>query len=226
MKKSILWATSAFLLFINFSNAQVKRFYFTSGGELIFSSAKVSGPEENGDANLRFTGFINFNSLLHYNVSKGVGFYSGMELQNVGFIYKSKIDESTTKFRTYNFGIPIGVKLGAVDKVHFFAAYSIEAPIHYKEKVFIKNEVSHTKSEWFSKNSPKYNHALSAGVQLPHGLGIKVKYYLNNFFSEAVAERHGSDNSQENMISDAHLFYLSLTYNVFKSKRVTFNPFY
>jgi hypothetical protein len=225
MGKGLLMCLLLFVLNENFSTAQVKRFYFTSGGELIFSSAFLENDGKKEDANLRFTGFINFNSLLHYNVSKHIGFYSGMELQNIGFIYKSAENESKTKFRTYNLGIPIGFKIGSLDKACFYTAYSLEVPIHYKEKSFVRNEVSHNISEWFSEKTPSFVHALSAGIQLPHGLGIKAKYYFSNFFSRNYLSREGD---QSNFIhpDEANLFYFSITYNVFKSRRVTFNPFY
>jgi hypothetical protein len=213
------------LFFATQSNAQVKKFYFTSGGELMFSSAKVVNNGKKGGSVVRFTGFINFNSLLHYNFSNKFGFFSGMELQNVGFIYRAPGSETKDIYRSYNFSVPSGIKFGKMDKIYCYATYAIEKPIHYQEKIFVKNELSHNVSEWFSTRTPEFMHSLSLGVQFPKGIGIKAKYILTGFFNKDFREISNGTLDKPYQNFDSRMFYISVTYNVLRTKRLSFNPF-
>jgi hypothetical protein len=207
------------------SRAQIRKFYYTSGGELMFSSARIDKNGTKGGGVVRFTGFVNFNSLLHFNFSDKVGIYSGLELQNIGFIYKTPDGESKDVFRSYNLSIPSGLKFGRMDKIYFYTAYAIEKPVHYKEKVFVKNEVSHNVSEWFSKRTPIFQHSISLGVQLPKGIGVKAKYIFTGFFNKDFREIRNGNSTMPYQNFDANVFYISVTYNVLRTRRLSFNPF-
>jgi hypothetical protein len=207
------------------ANGQVRKFYFTSGGELMFSSAKIENKGVKGGSVVRFTGFINFNSLLHFNFSNKVGFFSGMELQNVGFIYKAPGSENKDIYRSYNFSVPSGLKFGLMDKVYGYASYAIEKPIHYQEKVFVKNELSHDVSEWLSTRTPVLMHSVSLGVQFPKGIGIRAKYILTGFLNKDFREINNGTTVRPYQNFDARVFYISVTYNLLKTRRLSFNPF-
>jgi hypothetical protein len=225
MSKVIYIGLILFGLLSTESVAQIRKFYYTSGGELMFSSASINKNGTKGGGTVRFTGFINFNSLLHFNFSNKVGIYSGLELQNIGFIYKAPDGRSKDIYRSYNFSVPSGLKFGRMDGIYFYAAYAIEKPIHYKEKVFVKNEQSHNVSEWFSKRTPDLMHSLSVGVQLPKGIGIKAKYIFTGFFNKDFKEISNGIPLYPYQNLNANVFYISVTYNVLKTRRLSFNPF-
>jgi len=70
-----------------------------------------------------------------YDINNNFGLLFGAAIRNVGFIYNVQDGTGTKKkFRNYDFGIPVGVKVGNMRKTFFFAGYEIEFPLNYKEK--------------------------------------------------------------------------------------------
>ena len=69
---------------------------------------------------MRWAPVLNLNFYGNYDFSNGFGVFSGFTLRNVGYISDFKGDsaiyfsstEVRKKFRTYNIGVPIGIKLG------------------------------------------------------------------------------------------------------------------
>ncbi|MCR9081448.1 MAG: hypothetical protein NXH89_03450, partial [Cyclobacteriaceae bacterium] len=89
--------------------------YWSSGGEWIFSTGNVEGQNNV----VRWSPVINLQNFLNFDRSQNFGWFTGVNLRNVGFIY----DESPSirkKFRTYNLGVPLGLKFGNLDKTFVF----------------------------------------------------------------------------------------------------------
>ena len=123
------------------SKASQSKVYVTSGGELIFSLANI---EQNGTSEgsmLRFSPVINLQAMLNKDFSQNFGVFTGLALRNVGYIsgdYKDPSNDLTykKKFRSYNLGIPVGLKVGNLDKTFFYGGYEIEFAMAYKEKTY------------------------------------------------------------------------------------------
>jgi len=217
--KQILLLFVAFLITSNIAVAQGD-FYTTSGGEIILSFATI---DNNGNANgniVRFSPVFNGQFYGNYDLNKNFGLLFGAAIRNVGFIYDTPSDSyfegKKMKFRNYNFGIPVGIKVGNMNKAYFFAGYEIEFPFVYKEKAF-ENEMKTKFSVWFSKRVPAYYHTVFAGVQFPYGISLKFKYYLSEFFNQDYIK---TDGSQPYKGLKANVFYFSISTSLFKGTQV------
>ena len=220
MKKISIFIIT-FILFASITNAQDK-FYTTSGGEMIFSFATIN---DNGSANgniVRWSPVFNAQFYGNYDVTNNIGLLFGAAIRNVGFIYEpsssseSEFAGTKKKFRNYDFGIPVGIKVGKMNKAFFFAGYEIEFPFNYKEKTFI-NEQKTKFNVWFSDRVPSYYHTVFAGVQFPYGLSLKFKYYLTGFFNQNYTEDNGH---QPYKNIEANVFYFSLSSSLFRGSEV------
>jgi hypothetical protein len=203
--------------------AQDDKIYTTTSGELIFSFATINdaGNEEGGI--MRFSPAINIQNWLNFDRSEKIGFFTGLSVRNVGFIYD--VDETTRKkYRTYNVGIPVGVKIGNLSDMFLFFGYELEIPVNYKEKTFIDEDKDDKKNIWFTDRVPTVNHSLMAGIHLPYGATIKFKYYLTNFFDddfEASDGQGGTYKPYQNL--DVNIFYFSLSFGLLKDTNFYYN---
>ena len=109
MKKIIL-PILASLLFIS-AQSQTK-IYNSSSGEMIFSFATIKKGGNEIGSNLRWSPVFNLQSLVNYDLTPRFGFFHGLAIRNVGFIYNVPGTDTMMKYRTYNLGIPVGIKLG------------------------------------------------------------------------------------------------------------------
>jgi hypothetical protein len=212
--------TTLFIISISFSSifAQAKivsagtKPYFTSGGEWIFST----GTLPNNNNVLRFSPVINIQNLLNFDQSESFGWFTGINIRNVGFIF----DESASvrkKVRNYNLGIPIGVKLGQLDNRFFFAGYELEIAMNYRERTFVDEVRDRKFNVWFSDRVNTLQHALFIGYTLPKGTSIKAKYYLNSFFNQGFNASDGNGGTFQPYAGlDANIFYISLNFALFK----------
>ncbi|MDL5048730.1 hypothetical protein QQ054_22210 [Oscillatoria amoena NRMC-F 0135] len=192
--------------------AQDKKVYTTTSGELIFSFADISlnGSEEGSV--LRFSPVVNIQNWVNIDRSDKFGLFTGLSLRNVGVIYDE--DEFTRiKARTYNVGIPVGVKLGNLSGKFLFFGYELEIPVNYKEKIFIDEDKDDKKNIWFSDRVNLINHSLMAGVQLPYGATLKFKYYLTNFYNKDFETSNGKPYENTNI----NVFYFSLSFGLLKN---------
>lgn len=191
--------------------------YTTTGGEMIFSFATI---DNNGNSNgniMRWSPVFNFQIYGNYDLNDNIGFIFGAGIRNVGFIYDVQDGTGTKKkFRNYDIGIPVGVKVGNLGKIFFFGGYEIEFPFNYKEKTFI-NEEKTKFNVWFSKRVPAYYHTVFAGVQFPYGVTLKFKYYLSEFFNQNYTENNGN---QPYKGFEANVFYFSIGTSLFKGHDV------
>jgi hypothetical protein len=221
MKKIITLAAFCFLFTV--SSFGQNKSYITSGMEIIFSEATINDTQ-NPDASstLRFAPIISVQSMLNIDMSEKFGLFTGLGYRNVGYIYDSYTTrdpqaEITTpikkKFRTYNIGIPVGIKLGNLNNLFFYGGYEIEFPFVYKEKTFnTADEKEQTDVYWFSNRSENIQQSWLVGVQLPYGMNIKFKYYFTEFHNQ---------NFEANGVKpyaglNSKIWYISLTANLFK----------
>jgi hypothetical protein len=196
--------------------------YFTSGCEIIFSEAIISDANRsNAVSTLRFAPIISLQSMVNVDMSKKLGLFTGLAVRNVGYIYdnySTVVPEGVTdikkKFRTYNIGVPIGVKIGNLDGLFFYGGYEIEFPYVYKEKTFnTAGEKENSQVYWFSNRTNNLQQSWLVGIQFPYGMNVKFKHYFTEFHNQ---------NFEANGIKpykglESKIWYISLTANLFKN---------
>jgi hypothetical protein len=221
MKKIICLASLiiSFSLFAFSQSEQNKsKAYVTTGGELIFSFANV---EQNGNSNgspLRFSPVVNLQVMLNKDINKSFGVFTGLALRNVGYIMHDYIDPKDSlsykkKFRSYNLGIPLGFKIGNLDKIFFYGGYEIEVALSYKEKTYDASDKIDKITGWFSDREEIFQHGFLVGLQFPRGANLKFKYYLNEFNNQDYVNNAGLKPYGG---LKAHIFYISLNFFLFK----------
>lgn len=186
--KYLIFASAFFILMP--ANAQSeKRMYTITSAEVIFSFAdiKLRIDQHKQPSTLRFSPGVNLQCWVNKDLSAKVGFFTGLAIRNVGFSYRitEPLYEVEMTHRTYNLGLPIGIKVGNLSKFFLYAGYELELPIHYKEKTSLES-VSDTK-EWFSDRVQPMAHSFMAGVQAPFGVSLKFKYYVSEFMNQDYA---------------------------------------
>lgn len=211
-----------FVLFSTLAFAQEKKVYTTTSGELIFSFAAITSNGSDQSSVLRFSPVFNIQNWVNIDQSEHFGLFTGLSVRNVGLIY----DDPTVagvriKARTYNLGIPVGIKLGKLSDKSIFLGYEFEVPLHYKEKIFINDEKEDKATIWFTNRVPSVNHSLMAGIQLPYGATLKFKYYLTKFFSDGY--RPSDDLGVQYAAVDANVFYFSLNFGLLKDTGFYYN---
>ncbi|HEY3403949.1 MAG TPA: hypothetical protein VGK59_11210 [Ohtaekwangia sp.] len=185
--------------------------YVTSGGELIFSASNYDG-----DGAIRFSPVINIQNLVNFDRTESFGFFTGLSVRNIGFIYDES-DAVRKKVRTYNLGIPVGIKVGKLDGRFIYLGYELEIPLNYKEKTFINEDKEDKFNTWFSERTPGVYHTVMVGLQLPYGSNIKFKYYLTPFFDDSY---DGVNQDGTPIVyPDVNVFYVSLNYALFKNEK-------
>jgi hypothetical protein len=208
-----------------FSGYSQSKNYVVPGVEMIFSFANIKDQGISETSTMRWAPVLNVESVLHRDINPHLGLFTGIAIRNVGYIYDNYTypDEEQVykkKFRSYNLGIPLGVKFGDLDKLFFFAGYEIELPFIYKEKTFENDSKETTISGWFSSRQNLFQHGLMGGVQFPHGLGVKFKYYLSEFHNQDYSDPAGI---QPYSGLDSHIFYVSINFKLFFNKKY-YNP--
>lgn len=223
MKLKALVLIGAIICIAPSINAQVKS-YATMGGEIIFSFADIDNNNIPADNIVRFSPVFNLQVYGNFDFGKHFGLLVGGSIRNVGFI-NGNVDPDNSgvkkKYRTYNLGIPIGFKLGNVNKFFFFGGYELEFPFHYKEKTFVNGSKLDTKvSTWFSGRVPTIYNSVFAGVQFPYGFNLKFKYYFTNFFDESYTQIVDGVATMPYQNYKANIFYVSLSFSLFRNSSV------
>lgn len=196
--------------------AQVKSYTSTSG-EMIFSFANITDKGSKEASNLRWSPVFNIQALRNHNFGRAVGLFYGIGIRNVGFIYETPNSDTMHKYRTYNVGIPIGIKLGNMEGFFFYGGYEFESPFHYKEKLFISDKKEDVTGYWFNhKFVQGVNHAVFAGINFKRGFNLKFKYYLNNFFNKNATRTVAGVQTMPFKDLDVNVFYIALDWNMFK----------
>lgn len=197
--------------------------YTTTSGELIFSFASINNPGGEEGSIMRFSPVVNIQNWVNIDKTDKFGLFTGLSVRNVGFIYDVN---STTrmKYRTYNVGIPVGVKIGNLSDKFLFFGYELEIPVHYKEKTFINEDKEDKDGIWFSKRVNTFNHSVMAGIQLPYGATLKFKYYLTNFFNKDYEASDDQGNLYKPYANaDVNVFYFSLSFGLLKNADFYYN---
>lgn len=215
MKKRV-FAFILSALIIQGAFAQTKVFSSTTG-EMIFSFADIQKNGSKVDSKLRWSPVFNWQGLVNYDFTNNFGFFHGLAIRNVGFIYDQSAD-TMKKFRTYNLGIPLGIKLGNFEKGLFlFGGYEFEMPFHYKEKTFVNEDKKDKITVWFSNRTEWYTQSVFLGVNFPGGYNVKFKYYLNEFFNKNYTESNNGVQVKPFQNFNANVFYVAISYNMFKN---------
>lgn len=225
--RKLLFLAVLIISFTSFVHAQNK-VYTTVGGEMIFSFANIDYNGVAGSNIVRWTPWFNFQFYGNYDFNNHVGLIFGASIRNVGFIYDNAPnlnnigsdeydnDVIKYKFRNYDFGIPVGIKLGIFDKIFLFGGYEIEFPFWFKQKTFINGVKQDNKiSTWFTSRTPSYYHTFFAGIQFPHGLTLKFKYYTSEFFNENYTEIQNGATVRPYKGLKANIWYFSLCFDLF-----------
>lgn len=202
-------------------SARAQKLYTVSGGEIIFQSASVEKKTNVGNAsvntNLRFTLFFHLGEYLHYDFGDHVGIFSGLGIRNVGFITDE--GDTTAKFRTYNLGMPLAIKIGSFKKNLFlFGGAEYEWMFHFKQKTFVDNTKTKYTS-WFSKHTPAFIPSVFVGLQLPAGFQFKFRYYLDNYLKEDYSYMSAPQGFNETQV-----WYISISYQIRNNKIKEYKP--
>ena len=191
--------------------------YWSSGGEMLFSFASISDNGVSEGSTLRWAPVINLQGRYNYDFGKNVGIFTGLGVHNVGYIYnnyKERTAEGLTykkKFRTYNIGLPLAIKIGDMDNLFFYGGYEIEVPFVYKEKTFDGGDKIEKITGWFSNRTQTFQHGFIAGVQFPYGFNVKFRYYMSEFHNQNFTESNGVKPYSG---LESHIMYFSVGYNL------------
>ncbi|MDP3463862.1 MAG: hypothetical protein Q8S18_13800 [Bacteroidales bacterium] len=218
-----IFFTLAILILAIHAHSQTNKWYTTSAGEIVFSFASVDNNGNESGNIMRFSPVFNFQNLLNYDVYEYVGIFTGLNLRNIGFIYDEPNTNIRKKYRSYNIGVPIGIKFGNMSGGFLYGGYEIEFPINYKEKTFENEKKTDKFNVWFSNRQPAYYHTVQVGIQFKGGTNLKFKYYLTGFFNKKFKETINSAEIKPFENFDVNVFYVSLNYNLFKNSKFN-NP--
>jgi hypothetical protein len=204
-----------------------KAMYTTTGGEWIFSWANAKWDGLDVSSITRFSPVFNFQTQVHRDMNDRFGFFSGLSMRNVGFIYDDPHNDPAGngskvrwKARAYTLGIPFGVKVGNMSGQFLFAGYEIEFPFNFKYKRFENDDKKDEQDEWFSARTPSIYHTAFIGLQTSYGTQIKFKYYLNNFFNKGYTTTDANGAPYQPYANfDANVFYVSLSFQILKGKQ-------
>lgn len=190
--------------------------YITSGGNggiLSFADVKEAGDRVNSIP--RFTLFFNYGVNYNYDFSKSAGFFSGLNIKNIGLITKD--DNIKLKRRVYTIGVPVGIKLGDLKSSNtlFFAGGELDFAFNYKEKHFVNGDKVSKFNEWFSGRTPTVMPSVFAGVQFDRHFSFKAQYYLNNFFNTSYKDDNGVEIYKD---TEAKILFITIGYH-FRPKK-------
>ncbi|MEP7128263.1 MAG: hypothetical protein ABI729_05320 [Chitinophagales bacterium] len=165
------------------SGSATTNVYTASAGETIFSWGSVDAGDENLNNIVRFSPVFNFGQQLHFDFNNTLGFYTGLDLRNVGMITHTAEDYQI-KERAYGLGLPLVIKIGNFTKnMNIGLGGELEMMFAYKQKIIIPDYSKVKNIEWFSDQVNIFNPSLLAEVKFRQGFYIRYKYYLNDFLN-------------------------------------------
>lgn len=186
------------------------KWYTTRGGDaglVSFSNVSRNGKMFNNVP--RFTFFLNGGTNFNYDFGKNAGFFTGITGKNIGIIYD---DTANTRWkrRVLAVGVPVGFKFGNLKKHNFFfMGGQADFAINYKEKKFVNGDKVEKNNDWFGKQTPVFMPSVFAGFQTNRKLGLKVQYFINNFFNQDYT----NNNAKPFAGMEANVFFLTLSYD-------------
>ena len=217
MKRTVL-LTGILIFLVSSSFGQVKT-YATTGLEVIFSMADINDNGADMSSTLRFEPVINIETMYNADLSNNFGIFSGLAIRNVGYIYDHYTDPSNEaiykkKFRSYNIGVPLGIKIGNLDRMFLYGGYEVELAWLYKERTYESGDKINTTKGWFSDRQNIFQHGFLVGVQFPYGANLKFKYYLSEFHNQDYVNAEGIMPYQG---LNSNIWYISLNFMIFRN---------
>ena len=188
-----------------------KRFYWSNGVDgALFQTSLLSRPgRSNVISTLRFSYFFNFGLHLNYDKNDRFGLFTGLGIRNLGFI--DKVKDSTIKHRVYAIDIPLGIKIGNLNKRNFaLLGGGINLPFNYKEKGFISRSHKEKMNEWFSGRTPFVMPYVFIGHSFNPGTVVRLQYYPGNFMNPSYSFSNGINTFYPYAGYDVHLMMISL----------------
>jgi hypothetical protein len=220
MKRTIYLFTMIFAL--TSTGFGQSKSYVTSGAEFIFSFADIQQSAGPASTILRFAPVINLQSMINRDVSKNFGVFSGLAVRNVGYRmegYKDPTDNLVYRkaFRSYNLGVPVGIKIGKMNNLFFYGGYELEMAVLYKEKTYEHGDKINKVTGWFSDRENIWQSSIMVGVQFPYAANLKFKYYLTEFHNQNYTNSNGVK-----LYSglQSHVFYVSLSFFLFRNAHI------
>lgn len=161
-----------------------KKFSITSSADASMLQLALLDIGNSSDiSTLRYTLFWNGGFDFNYKLSENVALFSGLAIKNLGVIIKD--DTSTSKFRTYGVGIPLGLKIGKMTDKYFIVGGGVDFPFHYKAKRWVDGRSNKVKkSEWFSDQVNPIQPFGMIGYRFGNSLKVKAHYYPANFWND------------------------------------------
>lgn len=201
------------IFFVAFATGLWAQPSITYNGEFILSFVQATDAGQKVNSLPRFTCFFHSGMQTHQDLGKAFGFFSGVNIRNIGFITVQ--DSLKLKRRSYSLGIPLAVKLGNVKKhYYFFGGAEYEMLFHYKEKQFIDGVKRAKQTEWFSDKVNTFIPSVLGGIQFPTGLQVMVKYYLNDFMNKNYSTTIAGVNTYPYRNFNSRIFYISVCSNI------------
>ena len=179
----------------------------------IFSTAIFEKPGRTRElTTLRFS-LLNIGYHFHYDFGGRFGLFTGIGIKNIGFIEKE--GDLTIKRRVYTIGVPLGIKLGNMQKGHYgFIGGGVDFPFNYREKVFVRRKDKQKFNEFFSDRTDYYMPYVFAGVSFGSATTIKVQYYQNNFLNTGYTEIDNGITRKPYSGYKANLLYITLGFDI------------
>ena len=132
----------------------------------------------------RYSTFFHIGEQFHVNLGNSFGLYTGVGVRNIGMINRLN-DTIKIKQRVYALGIPVGIKLGDMQKrVYAALGAELELFFNYKQKTFLgsgRGEKVEKFNEWFSDRTPLLSPSLFVEFNFKKGTYLKLRYYPMNF---------------------------------------------
>jgi len=226
MKKNILLL--AILMVLVNLEIGAQRIYHSNGAEIIFSGADVAYNGMDVNTNLRFTLFFHTQHHINLDLTNNLGLFTGFGIRNIGLITEDSyqnlgfmnIDSShpdynkntKIKRRSYSLGFPAALKIGSFSKHFFlFAGGEYEWMFHYKQKLFIDGEKFKFR-EWTSNRVNAWVPSLFAGIQLPQGVRLKFKYYMDDFLNPGFTGVDFGEEVDYAQFDQTGMWYISVAF--------------
>lgn len=192
----------------------------TSLDGLIFSTALIDQNNSTTAGTLRFTAFLNIGITFNLDFGDNFGGYTGIDIKNVGFIMDDPVAGGTAKYRTYNVGVPVGIKIGNMSpgRHYIFLGGGVDFPVNYKEKHFAIRDQKTKFTEWFSARNAAIMPYVFVGVSVFRALTVKIQYYPTNFFNPDFT--NNSVKPYDNINVNLLLFSLGTSLPLYRKKDI------
>jgi hypothetical protein len=218
--KNILLTLLLTVIVMVAGNSQSSPVYYSAGMEMPFSWANITDNGQDASSTMRFAPFFSFSSLTHKDFSPKAGIFGGFSVKNVGYIYEDYREPvngftQKKKFRTYNVGIPVGLKFGNLASTFIYGGYEIEYAITYKEKTFDGGDQTDKIFGWFSNRSEPFQHGFFAGIETAKGTNLKFRYYLSEFHNQDYTDSGGY---KPYAGLESNIFFVSLGFQIYSNR--------